>query len=288
VTEELVWHDEVALHRPVLVAAFTGWFDMAEAATATVRHLGRGGSRLVASIDPDGFFDFTARRPTVSLDSHGRRVLAWPRNEVHVHSTGAGHDLVLLAGEEPHVRWATFAGLLLEVVRRLACEMVVTVGTVADTQPHTRQPLVFGSSTQEALAARLGLSRPRYEGPTGIVGVLHDQLDRAGVPAISLRAPVPHYLAASPNPKATMALLQHLEHVLGVPTDAAALANEVAAWDVRHQEAVVSNPDAPAYVRQLELVHDQRLDAAVAGEHEDLAGELDAFLREHRSTDPPA
>ena len=163
--------------------------------------------------------------------------------------------------------------------------MVVTVGTVADTQPHTRKPLVFGSSTNEALAARLGLSRPRYEGPTGVVGVLHDRLDRAGVPAIALRAPVPHYLAASPNPKSTVALLQHLEHVLGVPTGHGRLGPEVEEWDRRHDAAVAGDDEAPAYVRQLEIVHDRRLDAAVAEEH-DLAAELEAFLREQRGDDP--
>ena len=271
------------------MTAFTGWFDIAGGATAAVRHLTGTDSGLVASIDPDGFFDFTVRRPTVSLDDDDRRVVSWPRNEVRVggggvrpavRSEGGPHDLVLLAGEEPNLRWGTFAGLVVEAVRRLRCEMVVTVGTVADTQPHTRVPLVFGSSTNEQLAARLGLSRPRYQGPTGVVGVLHDRLDRAGIPAISLRAPVPHYLAGTPNPKATVALLQHLEHVLGVPTGHGMLADEVALWAVRHQEAVEADSDAPAYVRQLEAVHDQRLDAALA--EGDLAGELEAFLREQR------
>lgn len=283
--DELIWHEEPVLHRAVLVAAFTGWFDIAGGATVAVRHLGGGDSRLVASIDPDGFFDFTARRPIVSLDGDDRRVIDWPSNEVRVggartRSAEGPHDLVLLAGEEPNVRWGTFAGLVVQAVQRLRCEMVVTVGTVADTQPHTRVPLVFGSSTNEELAARLGLSRPRYQGPTGVVGVVHDRLDRAGIPAISLRAPVPHYLSGTPNPKATVALLQHLEHVLGVPTGHGELADEVALWAVRHQEAVEADEDAPAYVRQLEAVHDQRLDAAVA--EGDLAGELEAFLREQR------
>jgi PAC2 family len=293
VNDELIWHDtpEPGLHRPVLVAAFTGWFDIAGGATAAIRHLGGDDGWLLAAIDPDGFFDFTASRPTVTLDEDRKRVVAWPRNEIRAGGAGVAgpaggaHDLVLLKGEEPNVRWGTFAGLLLEVAQRLSCEMVVTVGTVADTQPHTRTPLVFGSSTNEALAARLGLSRPRYEGPTGVVGVLHDRLDRAGVPAIALRAPVPHYLAASPNPKSTVAILQHLEHVLGVPTGHGALGPEVEEWDRRHDEAVAGDDEAPAYVRQLEIVHDRRLDAAVAEEH-DLAAELEAFLREQRGDDP--
>jgi len=285
VNDELLWHQpEPGLYRPVLVAAFTGWFDIAGGATSAVRHLGGDDGPLLAAIDADGFFDFTARRPTVALDDDRKRVVTWPRNELRAASaSGAPHDLVLLVGEEPNVRWGTFADLLLEAAQRLRCEMVVTVGTVADTQPHTRAPLVFGSSTNEALASRLGLSRPRYEGPTGVVGVLHDRLDRAGLPAIALRAPVPHYLAASPNPKSTVALLQHLEHVLGVPTRHGALGREVEEWDRRHDAAVASDDEAPAYVRQLEIVHDRRLEATAA-DGDDLAAELEAFLREQRAT----
>ena len=212
------------------------------------------------------------------------RSITWPANDCFA-VTFDERDLVVLRGVEPNVQWKSFCRAVVSVAEETGCEMVVTLCTVADTQPHTRKPLVFGSSTNEALAARLGLSRPRYEGPTGVVGVLHDRLDRAGVPAIALRAPVPHYLAASPNPKSTVALLQHLEHVLGVPTGHGALGPEVEEWGRRHDAAVASDDDAPAYVRQLELVHDQRLDAAVAEEH-DLAAELEAFLREQRGDDP--
>ena len=283
--DELAWQATPDLDRPVLVMAFTGWFDIAGGATGAVRHLGGDSGELVAAIDPDGFFDFTARRPTVALED-GVRVVSWPRNEFRRGPGSGPRDLLLLVGEEPNVRWATFVGLVQEVVHRLRCEMVVTLGTVADTQPHTRTPLVFGSSTNEALAGRLGLSRPRYEGPTGVVGVLHERLDRAGTPSISLRAPVPHYLAGSPNPKSTVALLQHLEHVLGVPTGHAELAEEVARWDERHNEAVDGDDDAPAYVRQLEAVHDQRLEATVTDQG-DIAAELEEFLREQREPDDP-
>ena len=288
VTDELTWHDVPTLRRAVLVAAFTGWFDIAGGATAAVAHLGgdvRTGCwppsiRTASSTSRPGDRRCRSTR-TAGGCCRGRATRSGAADGEGPVPGGVVHDLVLLSGEEPNLRWSTFAGLVVEVVRRLGCEMVVTVGTVADTHPHTRSPLVFGSSTNEALASRLGLSRPRYEGPTGVVGVLHDRLDRAGVPAISLRAPVPHYLAGSPNPKSTVALLQHLEHVLGVPTGHGALAAEVAEWDRRHQEAVDADDDAPGYVRQLELVHDQRVDAAV-GSGDDLAAELEAFLREQR------
>ena len=280
--DDLMWHATPELHRPVLVAAFTGWFDIAGAATAAVHHVGADEGEVLASIEPEGFFDFTSRRPTVSLDDDGRRVLSWPRNDVcRAAISPAPHDLLLLAGEEPGLRWATFARLVMEVCRRLRCELVVTLGTVADTHPHTRTPMVFGSSTDEGLARRLGLSRPRYQGPTGIVGVLHEQLDRAQLPAISLRAPVPHYLAGAPNPKATMALLVHLEHVIGVPTNHAALAPDVAEWDRVHDEAVSADDDIKRYVRQLEVTHDRQMESALQ-EGSTLADELEAYLRERR------
>jgi hypothetical protein len=295
VPDELVWHAVPELHRPVLVAAFTGWFDVAGAATAAVRHLGRDDDALLAAIDPDRFFDFTNRRPTASVDEDGRRVLAWPANEVrHAATTSpassavssTSHDLLRLAGEEPGLRWATFAAHVVEVCQRLGCELIVTLGTVADTHPHTRTPLVFGSSTDEHLARRLGLSRPRYQGLTGIVGVLHEQLERAGLPAISLRAPVPHYLAGAPNPRATAALLVHLEHVIGVATGHAALAEDIAEWARIHDEAVSTDEDVRRYVRQLENTHDRRMESA-AQEGSTIAEELEAFLQERRDRDDP-
>jgi hypothetical protein len=286
--DELIWADLAEpLNRPVLVAALAGWFDAAGAATRAVRHLGGDSGPLAASIDPDGFFNFTSRRPTVSLDANGDRVVAWPRNELRVSFLPASaHDLVLLAGEEPNIRWATFVGLLVEACQRLRCELVVTMGTVADAHPHTRRPLVVGSSTDQGLARRLGLDRPRYQGTTGVVGVLHTALQATGTPAISLRAPVPYYLASSPNPKATVALLADLERVLGVPSGHASLAEEVTSWERLHDEAVRADEDALRYVRHLEMAYDQQLSASIL-DGTDLAAELEAFLREEGRADGP-
>jgi len=280
--DELIWSDDgETLHRPVLVAAFSGWFDAAGAATAAVRHLGGGRGPVVGSIDPDGFFDFSQRRPTVELDADDQRVVKWPQNDFRVAARpGGAHDLVLLAGEEPNIRWATFVGLVLDACRRLRCELVVTVGTVADAHPHTRPPLVVDSSTDRALARRLGLNHPTYQGITGVVGVLQTALEMAGIPAISLRAAVPYYLVGSPNPKATMALLADLERVLGTPTGHRLLRDEVASWEARHEEAVEADADARAYVRRLEQTYDHRLSTELPDET-DLAAELEAFLREH-------
>jgi hypothetical protein len=286
---ELAWRGGAppdALHRPVLIAAFTGWFDAAGAATAAVRHLAgadEGLCEAVASIDPEAFFDFTRRRPTVALDPEGQRVVSWPRNEFAVRSFGdeAAHDVVVLAGEEPHLRWSTFADLLVDVAQDTACEMVVTVGAAIAEVPHTRRPQVVGSTTAPELARRLGLSRPTYEGVTGMIGVLHERLERAELPAISLRVGVPHYLAAVPHPLATVALLQHLEHVLGVPTNHAELAEDVDEWRRHHDEAVALDPDAAAYVARLEAAFDEHVAAEVPSADE-LAAELEAFLRDHR------
>jgi hypothetical protein len=286
---ELAWvggAPPAALHRPVLVTAFTGWFDAAGAATAAVRHLSGADEGLcvpIASIDPETFFDFTRRRPTVALDPEGQRVVSWPRNEFAVRSFGdaAAHDLVVLTGEEPHLRWSTFADLIVDVAQETGSEMVVTAGAAIAEVPHTRPPQVVGSTTSAELARRLGLGRPTYEGVTGLIGVLHERIERAELPAISLRVGVPHYLATVPHPLATVALLQHLEHVLGVPTGLGELAEDVDEWRRHHDEAVALDPDAAAYVARLEGMYDEQVVAEVPSPDE-LAAELEAFLRDHR------
>ena len=271
----------------MLVAAFSGWFDVAGATrTAAVRHLGATDGVLAGSIDPDGFFDFTVRRPRVTVGPDERRAIVWPRNELHVTSPpGTIHDLVLLAGEEPNIRWATFVELLVDACRRLRCELVVTLGTVADAHPHTRPPTVVGSSTDDALARRLGLDRPRYRGSRVSSASCTAALERARTPAISLRAPVPYYISGSPNPKATVALLADLERVLVTPTGHRSLAEDVAEWERRHDEAVAESTrtlDKP-FARAGGHVS-RRLSATVI-DGNDLAAELESFLREQRTDD---
>ena len=278
---ELTWHTRPALRRPLFLAGFAGLFDIAETATAALSHLAsRGRPEVIASIDAENFFDFTRQRPTVALDDDERRQIRWPANDVAVLDDPAGvHDLVLLAGLEPHVRWRTFAELVHEVVSTLGCELVVTVGAMADAVPHTRQPMVIGSTTNVQLARSLGLSGPRYQGPTGIVGVLHDLLDRQHIPAVSLRVPVPHYAAGTDHPLSTQALLRHLEHVTGVRTGHGALDIDVGRQRRRLDRAVAADGDAVTYVQALEARYDER----VAGElpsGEQLAAELERFLRD--------
>ena len=285
ITEVLSTHfDAVApLNRPIMVIALRGWFDIAEVATIAINELLVDRiAPIAASIDPDPFFDFTQERPLVELDEDEMRQIHWPVNEFRfARFPGTLHDLVVLAGVEPHLRYATFADSVLEVAKLSKCEVVVTVGAVADTIPHTRAPLVVGSTTNASLLTALGLSPPRYQGITGLVGVLQERHDRAGIPAVSLRVGVPHYLGNAQHPQSSIALLQHLHHVLGVPVHTARLSTEAARRRVLHDEAVAEDEQASAYVAMLEREYDQRAEEAIPS-GDDLAAEFERFLRDQR------
>lgn len=276
--------DELApLHRPILVLALRGLFDIAEVATDAVDTLAEGRvATVVASIDPDPFYDFTQERPQVVMDHAEMRQVQWPENEFCVARFPDGaHDLVLLSGVEPHLRYATFADAIIRVAAELSCEMVVTLGAAPEAVPHTRAPNVVGSSTNDGLVRALGLSRPQYQGVTGLVGVLQQRLDAAGIPAVSIRVGVPHYLGNAKHPQASSALLRHLEHVLGVPTGHAALNEDAMRWRSLHDEAVAEDDQAASYVDMLERDYDRRMEAAMPSA-DDLAAELEKFLREQR------
>jgi proteasome assembly chaperone (PAC2) family protein len=271
------------LNRPIMVLALRGLFDIAEVATDAVDALASGRvAPVVASIDPDPFFDFTQERPMVEMDHAELRQIRWPENEFRVaRFQGAPHDLVLLSGVEPHLRYATFAACIIEVARGLRCSMVVTLGAAPEAVPHTRPPQVIGSSTNDGLVRALGLSRPQYQGVTGLVGVLQERLDRAAIPAVSLRVGVPHYLGNAKHPQSSAALLRHLEHVLGVPTGHGGFTEDAMRWRSLHDEAVAEDASATAYVAMLERDHDRRVEAALPSA-DDLAAELERFLREER------
>jgi proteasome assembly chaperone (PAC2) family protein len=276
--------DELApLHSPILVVALRGWFDIAEVATDAIDALSTDVvAPIVASIDPDPFFDFTQERPEVFFDDGDERQVRWPTNDFRVaRFPGHSHDLVVLAGVEPHLRYATFADCIIAVAHRLGCEMVVTVGAAAEAVPHTRVPLVVGSSTNDGLARALGLSRPQYQGITGLVGVLQERLDRAAIPAVSLRVGVPHYLGNAKHPRSSAALLGHLGHVLGVPASSAGFDEEIDRWRSLHDEAVAEDPQARAYVTMLEREYDRRAEASLPSA-DALAEELERFLRDQR------
>jgi proteasome assembly chaperone (PAC2) family protein len=283
---ELVWESEPRARRPVLVTAFAGYFDAASASTAAVDWLvAHHDASPLARIDGDAFFDFQQLRPQVVLEDGVTRTIVWPENVVHVTDRGDGaRDLVLLSGVEPYVRWRDFCTLVLEVAQRSGCELVVTLGATPAQVPHTRMPPVFGSSTNAALAGRLGLSRPQYQGITGVVGVLQVAVDEIELPSIAMRVGVPHYAMAAHNPKATMTLLRHLEHVTGVPTGHAELADDVGEWEQQLDEAVAEDPEARSYVPRLEAHYDREAEEQIPS-GDDLAEEFERFLEEHRRDD---
>ena len=280
---ELAWDAEPHLERPILVVALAGLFDAGSAATGATSWLTRElGTEPLAHIDPEQFFDFHEARPRVELTPEGLRRVVWPELAAHATSAGdGGRDLVVLAGVEPHLRWRTFTDLVRELATGAGVEMVVTLGATPAQAPHTRPPVVFGSSTNAELAARLGLSRPQYQGPTGVLGVLQAALDETGPPAIAMRVGVPHYAMGEHDPKAAMALLRHLEHVTGVATAHGKMVAEVARWEQRLSSAVADDAEARAYVGQLESRYDSQTEQQVSS-GEDLAAELERFLREQR------
>ena len=271
---------------PVLVVALRGWFDVAGVATGALEWSVQDRDVVVVgSIDPDPFFDFTQERPETYLDEDGDRHIRWPENDFVVARFPEGsRDLVLMSGVEPHLQWTTFADCIVECARKLKCEVVVTVGATAYGVPHTRSPHVVGSSTNTALARRLGLSRPQYQGPTGVVGVIHERLEREGITAVSLRVDVPHYIANAQHPKSSAALLRHLEHVLGVPTAHGEMYEEIQRWEELHDAAVEGDDQTLSYLTILEDEYDRRTEETVAS-GESLAAEFEKFLREQQDGD---
>lgn len=277
---ETYWDDIEPLRNPVMLVALRGLFDIGGVATSALDWmLKERDFTVVADIDPDPFFDFTQERPEVFTDEDGERQLRWPENEFTIirYPEGA-RDMVVLNGVEPHVSWGVFTQSVVEVAKGLGCTLVISLGAAAEQVPHSRVPFVVGSTTNEELAMRLGLSRPQYQGPTGVAGVLLDALDKAKLPNISLRVGVPHYLMHAQHPKSAAALLQHLQHVLGIPTDHANLQNEISRWQELHDAAVEGDPQASAYVEMLEHRHDQLVEKNMPS-GDDLAAELEEFLR---------
>jgi len=279
---ELIWnYDSLdSLNKPVLVVAFKGLFDASGSATSALEWLmEKSESENLGEIDSETFFDFTQERPLISFDKNGERALTWPKNKiVAIKTNGNERDLLSISGIEPHLRWRTFSELLIEIVNKSNAESVITLGSMVGMTPHSRPLTVTGSSTNPELAERLHLEKPSYQGPTGIVGVLHDALDRSKIPVISLRVSVPHYVPDSPNPKATRALLRRFEQVTGVTTKYEELDGPAADWQKQVDAAVASDDEITAYVTRLETTIDEDENLLPSGD--DLAAEFEAFLRE--------
>ena len=286
--EHLLWHRDPPrlLRSPILVTAWDGWFDVGGAATGAVEAMRGPDATHLASIDADEFFDFNERRPNLRIGPHGRRIVEWPANDVHCLALdNRERDLVFIEGVEPHLRWRTFVDAVLEVVERLDVKLVVTLGAMIAEVPHTRPPTITGSTTDAELGKLLRLDQPSYQGPTGIVGALHQRLDAGDIPAVSLRAGVPHYVSGAPNPKASRALLERFERVTGLPTHWAKLDKETLQWESQVNEAMTENDEIVQYVRALEQRYDTQAESSLPTS-DDLAAEFERFLRQH-DNDPP-
>lgn len=276
------------LRSPVVIAAFEGWNDAGDAATAVVEHLElEWQAKPVAEIDPDDYYDFQVNRPMVSTGGlpDGRRI-EWPTTRISTCTPpGADRDVVLVRGIEPNMRWRGFCEELLELFHALDVEQVVLLGALLADTPHSRQFPVTGSASDPELADRYDVQRTKYEGPTGIVGVLHDACVRAEIPSLSFWAQVPHYVAQAPSPKATLALLHRLENVLDLRVPMGELAERAAAWESQVNELAASDADMAEYIRTLEQRDGDEPLPQASGE--DLAREFEKYLRRRGGTSGP-
>ena len=280
------WPD---LRDPVAIIAFAGWNDAASAATNAARFMVRRmAARRFGSIDAEPFFDFSETRPTVRVDSKGERQLAWPANEFfYARNPNGAHDIVVAIGVEPGLRWRTFANAYVDLFARVGVRFTVALGALLADVPHTRPVRVTGSSMDESLGRRLNLSPSHYEGPTGIVGVLHDALRRNDTPGASLWANVPHYISTAQNPPATIALLRRLEEIIPVEFDLSELESASERFVAEVNTAVSVNPEVIAYVQQLEEAMDAGAEplASQLPSAGDVVLDVEEFLRSQRNDD---
>jgi proteasome assembly chaperone (PAC2) family protein len=273
------------LESPILIAAFEGWNDAADAASAVVDHLIKvWDARVVAAIDPEDFYDFQMNRPVVGTDDAGMRKITWPSTQLSVaRPPGARRDVILLRGIEPNMRWRQFCAELLAAADELGTELVVTLGALLADTPHTRPIPVSGTATEPDLADRLKLEQSNYEGPTGIVGVFQDACVQLDIPAVSFWAAVPHYVAQPPCPKATLALVGQLEDLLEVSIPLADLAEEARAWERGVDELAEEDEEIADYVRALEETRDTAELPEASGEA--IAREFERYLKRRETGD---
>ena len=278
------WQDRPELRQPVLIAAFEGWNDAADAASTAVRYLrDRWFARPFATIDHEDFYDFTATRPQVRLVNGLTRRIDWPETELSWATLpGTSRDVVVLLGHEPQLKWRTFTEQIVGVATELKVELIVILGALLADVAHSRPVRVTGTAADAELVRRLGLGRSTYEGPTGIVGVLHEAFSKSHLPSASLWAAVPHYVAATPSPKASLALVERAIDLLSTTVDLEDLAIAAADYERQVSEVVGADDDVAAYVHRLESSTDD--DDAVADMEtvsgDALVAELERFLRE--------
>jgi proteasome assembly chaperone (PAC2) family protein len=284
-----------ALRSPLLIVAFAGWNDAAESATTAARVLvEKWSAERFADIEPEEFYDFTSTRPTVSVGPDYQRNLTWPSNSFFYHADPTRErDVIVLVGAEPQLKWRTFTGEIMDVARQCGAGMVLTLGALLADTPHTRPVPLIGFATDNALLEQLrdlGVGPTRYQGPTGILGVIHDAARQAGLPAISLWASVPHYLSISQNPKVASALLRVVDHLFTLRLDLDDIDRAVERFEQQISAIIATNPEAAAYLQELE----RRADAVLEGQTEEgvepsalppsemLIKDLEEFLKRRR------
>jgi proteasome assembly chaperone (PAC2) family protein len=270
------------LNDPVLVAAFRGWNDGGQGASLAAGYLAKAwDAQRFAEIDAEDFYDFQATRPMVSLEDGTTRKLEWPDNGFfHAAIPGTGRDAIILIGTEPNLRWRTFAGLVLGLAQDLGVERVVTFGSLLADVPQTRPSPVTAAATDEKLVEELGLEPSRYEGPTGIVGILLDAARNAGIPSLSLWAAVPHYVSLAPSPRAALALVDRFGELMDMEVDTDDLESAADEYAEQVSEAVSTDADTSAYVEELERRVDMLTEEDELPSGDTLAAELTRFLRE--------
>ncbi|GAA4085717.1 PAC2 family protein [Nonomuraea soli] len=264
---------------PVLIAAFEGWNDAGEASSGVIAHLETAWqAQPLAALDPEDYYDFQVTRPIVELGEGLTRSIIWPTTRLsYARPPGSERDVVLLRGIEPNMRWRSFCDEIVGVAHELGIELSVMLGALLNDSPHTRPVPIIGAASDEALAREINLELSRYEGPTGIVGVLQHALGQAGLKSVSLWASVPHYVAQPPNPKATLALLRRVEDLLDIPMPVGDLEEEARAWEHGVDELASQDSEVAEYVKELE----ERKDAADLPEAsgDAIAAEFERYLR---------
>jgi proteasome assembly chaperone (PAC2) family protein len=282
--DSLTWESDLPrLRSPILVCAFRGWNDAAAAASTALGTISSSlEGDLIARVDPEEFFDFQSTRPTITMDEGQTRRIDWPENNlIAVSVPSADRDMVLLDGTEPNLRWRTFSETIATAADALGIEMVITLGALIAEVSHTLPVPITGLASNQDLVEELELERSSYEGPTGIVGVVHDLCRRNGIDSASLWAAVPHYVAAVPNPKAALALLRRLEGLTGIAVEASELEEETVDYEEQIGRAVAANPEIEELVQRIEAEQVDLLDSEGELPSADtLAREFQRFLRQ--------
>ena len=282
-------HQIPLLRNPVMIVAFSGWNDAAEAASGAVEHLLSGWRdksddvlpELIAQVESEDFYDFQVNRPQVSIDQSQIRSITWPSTQVFgLAVPSMPRDLVIVTGVEPSMRWKSFASDLLDLADDLEVSLVVTLGSLLADTPHTRPITVTGTGAHPSIADRLGVSVSKYEGPTGILGIIQDACMRRGVDAISLWAAVPHYAASSPSPKATLALVNTLEEFLDVSIPLSDLPERADIWEKEVNDLAAEDSEVADYVKALEESKDAAELPEVSGDS--IAKEFERYLRRQK------